>query len=67
MRDLINLVQVEAAEGYNVFRTADGLAGELPELDFGAYVLSPRFSDGADRPVRAQWCVQDLDRLQMPG
>ena len=67
MRDLINLVQIEAAEDYNVFRTADGLAGELTELDFGIYVLSPRFSDGADQPVRAQWCVQDLDRLQMPG
>ena len=67
LRDLIDLAQVEAAEDYNVFRTADGHAGELTELDFGTCVLSPEMTDGAGRPARFQWCVRDLDRLQMPG
>ena len=67
LRDLIDLAQVEAAGDCNVFRTADGHAGELTELEFGTCVFSPEFPDGAGRPNRTQWCVRDLDRLRMPG
>jgi aminoglycoside 3-N-acetyltransferase len=64
MRDLIALVDVEAAKDYNVFRTAEGEAGKLTPLDFGQCVMSPDFADGAGRPNRVQWCVRDLALLE---
>jgi aminoglycoside N3'-acetyltransferase len=67
MRALVDLAQHEAERDFNVFRTDDGKAGELTELDFGQSTISPDFLDGAGRPNRVQWCVQDLERLTMPG
>lgn len=67
MRDLVDVAQVEAARDYNIFRTAEGEAGNLTPLDFGRTVMSPQFPDGAGRPNQVQWCVRDLARLRMPG
>ena len=66
MRNLIDLAQSEAENDYNIFRTADGQAGNFTELDFGQCVMSPVFPDGAGRPNSVQWCVKDLSQLQMP-
>lgn len=66
MRDLIDLAQVEVEKDFNIFRTADGEAGNFTELDFGQCVMSPTFPDGAGRPNSVQWCVKDLNQLQMP-
>ncbi len=67
MRDLIDLTLVEAARDYNIFRTAEGAAGSLTELDFGQCLMCPQFPDGAGRPNRVQWCVQDLGKLELPA
>lgn len=66
MRDLIDLVEVEAAGDFNVFRTAEGQAGTLTPLDFGHCLMSPPFTDGAGRPNRVQWCVRDPGLLVLP-
>ena len=66
MRDLIDLAQAEAARDYNIFRSAEGESGKLTPLDFGQCIMSPQFADGAGRPNRVQWCVEDLQRLSMP-
>ncbi len=67
MRDLIDLTTVEAAKDFNVFRTAEGEVGKLTELDFGQCTMSPKFPDGAGRPNSVQWCVRDLNKLELPG
>jgi aminoglycoside 3-N-acetyltransferase len=66
MRALVDLAQVEAEQEFNVFRTDDGKAGEVTELEFGQCTISPDFPDGAGRPNRVQWCVRDLDQLTLP-
>ncbi len=66
MRDLIDLVEIEAARDYNVFRTAEGDVGNYSPLDFGLSVMSPEFPDGAGRVHDVQWCVRDLDALELP-
>lgn len=66
MRNLIDLAQAEAETDFNIFRTDEGKAGELTELQFGQCTISPDFPDGAGRPNRVQWCVRDLSRLTLP-
>lgn len=66
MRDLVDLARVEVARDHNVFRTADGQPEKTTALDFGQAVLSPTLIDGAGRPHCVEWCVKDLDKLQMP-
>jgi aminoglycoside 3-N-acetyltransferase len=67
MRDLIDLTTVEAARDFNIFRTAEGEAGKMTELDFGQCTMCPEFPDGAGRPNHVQWCVRDLARLELPS
>lgn len=67
MRDLIDLTTVEAAKDFNIFRTAEGEVGKLTPLDFGQCTMSPKFADGAGRPNSVQWCVRDLNQLELPG
>ena len=57
MRDLIDLAQGEAARDYNIFRTSEGQSHSFTQLDFGKIILSPERLDGAGRPDRYQWCV----------
>jgi aminoglycoside 3-N-acetyltransferase len=66
MRDLIDLIEVEAAKDFNVFRTAEGEVGKLTPLAFGQCTMSPKFPDGAGRPNSVQWCVRDLQKLELP-
>ena len=65
MRDLIDLAQTEAARDYNIFRTPDGQAESSTPLDFGTVVLSPEMMDGAGRPDRIQWCVENEGALRL--
>lgn len=65
MRDLVDRAQSEAETDFNIFRTADGEAGNFTELDFGQCTMSPTFPDGAGRPNSVQWCVRDLSQLDM--
>ena len=57
MRDLIDLAQAEAAKDFNIFRSADGEAGNYTPLDFGQTVMSPEFKDGAGRPNKVRFKV----------
>ena len=66
MRNLIDLAQSEAEKDFNIFRTADGEAGNFTELDFGQCIMSPTSPDGAGRLNSVQWCVEDRSQLDMP-
>lgn len=67
MRDLIDLAEAEAAVDYNIFRTPENQTAYLTPLDFGTCVMSPELVDGAGRNHCVQWCVKDVNRLQLRG
>jgi aminoglycoside 3-N-acetyltransferase len=63
MRDLIARAQTEAERDYNVFRTAEGEAGNYSSLPDGVLVRSEGLFDGAGRPERHLWTVVEPERI----